>query len=78
MNERLCPITGELLPVTDPCRIVSQTACNRHCFGAGFCARLEKNKWTTFECAHCKGLGSVHEGCVVTLVEELNKLKGEA
>lgn len=29
MNERLCPITGELLPVTDPGRIVSQTACNR-------------------------------------------------
>ena len=26
MNERLCPITGELLPVTDPGRIVSQTA----------------------------------------------------
>ena len=54
----------------------------RYCFGAGFCARLEKNKWTPFECDHCKGLGSVHEGCVgksyATLVEELNKLKGES
>ena len=29
MDTRLCPVTGEPLPVTDPGRIVSQTACNR-------------------------------------------------